>query len=135
MLGLTRFEPVRYLGMGGMVAVLNNIVLIGGDRLGLTYAPLMALSWVVGGTAGYLLHARYTFRAPHGWLAYVRFMAGVALGVPVAWAMLVGLKSGLRLPMWLAAPVTTVGMVAYNYLSARVAIIWRAWRRTHDGLS
>ncbi|WP_068088550.1 GtrA family protein [Novosphingobium rosa] len=124
---LTHFEPMRYLGVGAVVTVLNNIVLIGGDRAGLGYGPLMALSWFVGGTAGYLLHARHTFRRAHGWGAYARFMAGVALGVPLALAMLAGLKSGLGLPMWVAAPTATVGMLAYNYLSARLAIVWRAW--------
>jgi putative flippase GtrA len=126
---LARFESMRYLGVGACVAGLNNIVLIAGDRAGLGYGPLMVISWLVGGTAGYLLHARHTFRRARGWGPYARFMGGVSLGVPLAWAMLAGLKSGLGLPMWLAAPATTVGMLAYNYLSARLAIVWRAWRR------
>lgn len=126
---LARFESARYLGVGACVAVLNNIVLIGGDRAGLGYGPLMALSWFVGGTTGYLLHARHTFRRAHGWGAYARFMGGVALGVPLSLAMLAGLKSGLGLPMWVAAPANTLGMFAYNYFSARLAIVWRAWLR------
>jgi len=122
---LTRFEPARYLMVGGSVALVNNIVLIGGDRLGLHYTPLIVATWAIGGTLGYLLHSHFTFRAAHGWAAYVRFMGGVALGTPIAWMMMAGLKSGMGLPMWIAAPAVTLGMVLYNYLSARAAILWR----------
>ena len=122
---LARYEPTRYLVVGAGVTVVNNVVLIGGDRLGLGYGPLMAASWAISGSLGYVLHSRYTFRAAHGWGAYARFMGAVALGVPLALAMLAGLKSGLGLKMWIAAPVATLGMLLYNYLGARVTILWR----------
>ncbi len=124
---LERFEPARYLGVGVTVAVTNNVILIVGDWAGLGYGALMTVTWMVGGTLGYWLHSSYTFRRDRGFAAYARFMGGVALGVPLALALLAGLKSGLGLPMWIAAPTATVAMLIYNYLSARLAIVWRHW--------
>lgn len=126
---LSRHHAARYLSVGALVTVVNNLLLIGGDRAGLGYAALMALTWLVGGSLGYVLHARHTFRQRHGWAAYTRFMGGVALGVPLAWALLWLLHSVLALPMWLAAPLATVAMLAYNYAAARLAILWRRWRK------
>ena len=128
---LTRFEPVRYIGVGGFVAVINNLVLIAGDRVGLGYPVLIGLSWLVGGTTGYRLHTRYTFEARHGAATrgvavYLRFMAGVAVGVPAAAALLWLFGKGFRWPMWVTAPAATLVMFVYNYLAARLAVRWRA---------
>ena len=127
---LTRFEPVRYVGVGGIVAVMNNLVLIAGDHVGLGYPALIALSWLLGGTTGYLLHTRYTFAArdgvaTRGMAVYLRFMAGVAVGVPAAAAFLWLFGKGLGWPMWITAPAATLVMMVYNYLSARLAVRWR----------
>ena len=124
---LTEFEPARYLVASVGPTLANNVVLIGGDRIGLGYGPLIAASWVIGGSLGYLLHSRYTFKAASNCSAYLRFMGAVALGVPLGFVVLAGLKSGLGLPMWIAAPGATLGMLAYNFLSAKLAILWRRY--------
>jgi putative flippase GtrA len=121
---IIRFEPARYTAVGAVMAAFNNLVFIFGDWAGLGYIGLMGLSWGLSGSVGYLLHSRYTFGASHNWSAYGRFMGGIAMGIPLTLALLAALKSGLHLPMWIAAPVTTVGMFFYNYLSARLAIVW-----------
>jgi putative flippase GtrA len=121
---IARFEPARYTAVGAVMVVFNNLVLIGGDRAGFGYIGLMSLSWGLSGSVGYLLHSRYTFGAPHNWPAYCRFMSGIGMGIPLTLGLLAALKSGLHLPMWIAAPVTTAGMILYNYLSARLAIVW-----------
>jgi|SRR5579862_3191339 putative flippase GtrA len=122
---IARFEPARYTAVGAVMVVFNNVVLIGGDRAGFGYAGLMALSWGLSGSVGYLLHSRYTFGEPHNWASYLRFMSGIGMGIPLTLGLLAALKSGLDLPMWIAAPATTVGMMLYNYVSARLAIVWR----------
>lgn len=122
---LGRFEPARYLKVGALIAVINNILLIVGDLTGIGYAGLLLLTWIVGGSLGYLLHSSYTFSISPSYLAYGRFMGGVALGIPLSFAVLAGFKSGLGLPMWIAAPAATIVMIVYNYLSARLAIVWK----------
>jgi putative flippase GtrA len=127
---ITRFETSRYAMVGATVAVLNNVVLIGGDRLGIAYPVLVAEAWALSGTLAYLLHARWTFRQAPGGAAYARFMAGSALGVPLAMAAVWLFFQALRWPMAVAAPAATLAMFAYNYFSARLAILWRHfWQR------
>ena len=101
---ITRFETSRYAMVGMTVAVLSNVVLIGGDRLGIAYPVLVAEAWALSGTLAYLLHARWTFRQAPGGAAYARFMAGSALGVPLAMAAVWLFFQALRWPMAVAAP-------------------------------
>jgi putative flippase GtrA len=118
--------------------VINNVVLIGGDRLGVAYPVLVVLTWAIGGSVAYYLHVHLTFRTTANWTGFVRFMAGVAVGIPLAIAVLLVLVSWARLPMWIAAPTATLLMLLYNYINARVAILWRKSRSEnrspkHDG--
>lgn len=118
-------EPARYVGVGAACAVLNNVLLILGDHAGLGYPGLIVLLGLGSGTIAYLLHARITFAARFSRGGYVRYMTGVLLAVPVAFACLAFFKSLLALPMWAAAPAATVAMFVFNYASARVAILRR----------
>ncbi len=120
-----RTEPARYLGSAVVTALVNNLVLIAADRAGFGYVGVLGWSWAVTGTLGYALHLRFTFRAPPAWAGYARFMGGVALGIPLAFAAIWLFKSGLHWPMWAAAPAATVVMVGYNFLAARLAILRR----------
>lgn len=122
------YEVVRYVGPAAISAVINNAIFIYGDAIGFNYLFLMLVSWFVGGSVAYLLHARVTFRMACRWADYRQFMVGVALGVPAALACLALFKSVLNLPMVAAAPAATLTMVVYHFLNARLAIR-RPWRR------
>ncbi|MBS0254995.1 MAG: GtrA family protein [Proteobacteria bacterium] len=128
----TSREPVRYLGSAVITALVNNAVLIAADRAGFGYAGVLAWSWAITGSLGYLLHVRYTFRATRSLAGYARFMGGVALGIPLAFAAIWLFKSGLGWPMWAVAPAATLVMVIYNYLAARLAILRRLLRNGPD---
>ena len=117
-----RSEHQRYLFGGAICALLNNAILIVGDRLGFGYVTLIGLTFLITGTVGYHLHCRFTFRRSGDWTGYLAFMTGLALGVPVALLLLALLCSLCGLPMWIAAPVLTVLMILYNYGNARLAI-------------
>ena len=124
-------EPARYLGSAVVTALVNNVVLIGADRAGFGYAGVLAWSWAITGSLGYFLHVRFTFRAAPALGGYLRFMFGLALGIPLAFAAIWVFKSGLGWPMWAAAPAATVAMVVYNYLAARLAILRRFLGNRH----
>lgn len=118
-----QFASLRYAVNGAICALINNAILIVGDWLGGGHLFLVFLTWLVGGSAGFALHARVSFRAEAGRTGYVQFMAGVALGMPVAYASILLLTVILHLPMTLAAPIATVVMILYNYVNARLAIL------------
>lgn len=120
-----RSEHQRYLIGGAICALLNNLILIIGDRLGFGYVPLTGLTFVITGTVGYHLHCWFTFRQIGSWTGYLTFMVGLAFGVPVALLLLALLCSFAELPMWLAAPTLTVLMILYNYANARLCITAR----------
>jgi len=118
-------EQQRYLIVGAICAVLNNVILIGGDWLGLNYVMLTGLTFVITATPVYWLHCWFTFRHGGNLAGYLIFMSGCAIATPVALLLLAILHSLLGLPMWIAAPVTTVLMIIYNYCNARMAILRR----------
>lgn len=120
-----RWHFARYAGGAVLCALVNNLVLIGGDMAGLSQLACVLAAWAMGGTIGYLWHHRLTFRAPPSLAGYRNMMAGTLLGLPLTYAIIAVLHGWLGWPMWLAAPVMTVIMVAYNYLNARLAILWR----------
>jgi len=121
-------QPARYLISGGLCALANNVLLIAGAHAGLGIFSLTLLSFLVIGTAGYGAHVYFTFRQTPGWRGYARFMAGVALGIPAAYAVLALLCDVLHIPMLLTAPIATLVLLIYNYLSARLAIMRRLFR-------
>ncbi len=122
-------EQQRYLVGGAVCAILNNVILIGGDAFGFGYGVLTFLTFLITGTVAYRLHCWFTFREVGRWTGYLQFMAGIALGVPVTLLLLALLCSLLGLPMWIAAPVLTVLMLLYNYANARLAIVARLFGR------
>jgi putative flippase GtrA len=121
-------EPVRYLVVSVVCAGLNNLVLIAADHLGLGYPGVLASSWLISGSVGYALHTRFSFVRAPTWRTYGRFMLGIALGIPLAFAALWVFRSGLGWPMWASAPSATLAMLIFNYISARIAILRRAPR-------
>lgn len=113
----------RYLGVGGACAGLHNLVMIGGDRLGAPFPPLILVSYALVVVVGYALHARVTFGEPARWAAFGRYAVAMAGSIPTTFALLLGLRTGLRLPMVLASPTATVLMLAVNFLVSRWAIV------------
>ncbi|MEO6153662.1 MAG: GtrA family protein [Croceibacterium sp.] len=120
-----RRQPVRYFVSAAVCVLVNNILLIVGDGLHAPYVPLLAATSWVSGTIGYGLHSRLTFRQRLTWGGYARFLGGIALAFPIALGLLAALISLAGLAMWIAAPVATVIMLAYNYLNARFATLRR----------
>lgn len=115
-------HSVRYIAVALLSAVLGNVIVIGGDALGVWYAALVLVSWFVAGSLAYVLHAVFTFQAGIALGLWLRFMAGNALGVP-AWMLVVGFGKMMGWPMALCAPLATLVMFAYNYINARLAIL------------
>jgi putative flippase GtrA len=124
MTGVVRSGP-RYLAGAVLCAEINNVILIGGARLGVPDTVGVILTWLVGSSVGYAWHALVTYGDRLHWRAYGQFMAGGALGTPLSWLLVMTMRKGLGWPMEWTAPAMTVLMLIYNYLNARAAIHWR----------
>jgi putative flippase GtrA len=121
----TRKQSLRYLVAGAVCAIANNGLFIAGARAGIGLFGLTLLSFLIVGTMGYIVHARFTFRQAPSVQTYAKFMVGVALGTPVAYIVLALLRIGAHMPMPVAAPVATVILLIYNFAIARLAIVRR----------
>lgn len=119
----------RYLAVGGSCALLNIIVLVGGETLGLPLAVSVAASFVIVCLAGYLLHAAVTFGAPRHRHGFLRYTLAMAASLPASALLLWLFARVLHWPMGLAAPAVSVTMLVVNFLSSRWAISHPA-RRT-----
>jgi putative flippase GtrA len=118
-------EPSRYVVVGGLCAVLNNVILIGGDLAGLHYAVSILLTFVLVLPAAYLAHALWTFRTPASWQAFGRFIGGSVSSLVVASFAVWLFRGVLQLPMFISAPLATVVMTIYNYAMAKWAVAHR----------
>ncbi len=125
---------LHYLGGAGLCALVNNVVLICVDAAQWPLITGVLLSWFFGGLTGFFWHSRLTYNTGLSIAAFLRFMAGALLGIPLAWAVLWLCTIPLGWPMWLAGPVSTMILFCYHYLNAFLAIHWhkatallRAW--------
>ena len=119
----------RYLTVGALCAVIHNVIMIGADFAGLHYVLATFISFVVLTPIGYLLHCRFTFRQATSPAGFLRFTGGIVAAYPLSLGLMVLFCTGLGWPVLVAAPLTTVLLIVYNYVSAHWAIL-RRWRTT-----
>jgi putative flippase GtrA len=118
-------RTARYTIAGAICAVLNNLLIIGGDLLGISYVAMSVAAFVLVTTLGYLMHTRFTFREPRSVRGLVRFSSGVATGFPLFILLMAILCTGLGMPVALATPLSTVVLYVWNYALAHWAILHR----------
>lgn len=116
-------EPLRYFAVGGLCAVLNSVILIGGDALGIHYIASNIVAFAVASTLAFALHARQTFAVAMNWSRYRRFMAGLASAFVVSTALYALIYDALNVSMIIASPLITGLIMGYNYVAARFAMI------------
>jgi putative flippase GtrA len=116
-------EARRYLSVGVICAALHNIIVITAAWLGLYYMFALLLSFIVVTPTGYVLHSLHTFSARFSWKQFARFTSGIIAGVPLALAIMFVLCTLLHVAIFIATPIATIGQFAWNYLSARWAVL------------
>lgn len=120
-------RTARYTIVGAICAATHNAVMVLGDLAGGHYVPMTVLSFWIVTPPGYLLHARFTFREQFSLRGFLRFTSGIAAGFPLSLLSMTTLCTGLGLPVVIAAPIATVTLFLWNYVSAHWAILDR-WR-------
>lgn len=112
----------RFILIGGVCALLNNILVIGLSHCGIHYlgATLLAFGPVL--VVGYALHTVFTFEAPASWLSFGRYALAMAANYPIWIVALYTFCDLLGFSVTIAAPVTTTLVMLWNYSSARWAL-------------
>lgn len=116
-------RPSKYLVVGAFCALMHNAILIAGAAAGISYVIGMFVSYVVCGAVGYHFHVSFTFRSTYSRAGYLRFMGGQATGFLLSFALMGIMCTGLSWPVWIATPIATVLLFAFNYTAAHWAIV------------
>ena len=117
-------RTARYTIVGAICAVLNNILIIGGDSLGAGYVELSVVAFSVVTPLGYLMHTSFTFRERPSVRGLLRFSSGVAMGFPIFILLMAIFCSGLGIPVAIATPICTVIFYVWNYALAHWTILY-----------
>jgi len=115
----------RFLLIGGFCAALNNALVIGLSFAG--FSPLVAslLAFPPVLAAGFSLHCLLTFETAMSKSGFLRYALAMAANFPAWGASLFILSDLFGAPVAVAAPTTTVMLVAWNFLSVRWALTRR----------
>ncbi|MEP7040442.1 MAG: GtrA family protein [Chloroflexota bacterium] len=119
----------RYLAVGATCAVLNSLILIGLDRVGIHYAVSSLIAFVVVVSVGYSLHSWFTFRVRRGLSTFALYAMALAANYPLQVLTLYLLVDLLRLPIVVASPISTLALAGWNVFATRWALVRRPVRQ------
>lgn len=120
---LIQLQSSRYLAVGVFCALLHNITVICGTQFGIAYPVALIVSFCTTTPVGYFLHSVFTFDRAPCWNRLQRFLVTSIMGFLGSTLLMVLLCTGLRVPVIVATPVTTVLLFLWNFTSARWAIL------------
>jgi putative flippase GtrA len=124
--GLIAMFFSRYMVIACFCAVSNNIIMIAGDCAGADYPIMTLVSFMILTPVAYALHTFFTFTKQFSAISLLRFSSATALGLPLSLFSMAIWCTLLKLPVFIAAPITTAVLFFWNYASARVSILGRA---------
>ncbi|NVE94590.1 GtrA family protein [Altererythrobacter lutimaris] len=116
-------QSLRYLAIAALSAISYNAIIIALDYAGISYLIGVVVATAVVITGAYLAHATVTFSQPLSLTAYMRFVSAQIAGFFLSVIILAAMIDGLQWPVIVATPVATVLLFAYNFISARWAIL------------
>lgn len=122
----------RFVVVSAACALLSNGSIILLVRYGFGTVTASALVFGPVLLAGYALHSVFTFSSQPSRLTFARYALATAANFPLCVAALYVLGDVLRIPIAIAAPLTTALLFLWNYVAARWAWEsgWRMmWRR------
>ena len=114
--------PIAYIVVAAFCLLLHNIILISANGVGIPLWLAVLMSFAAVASAGYLLHAIFTFRQPLSMRRLVRYTVAMSANIPLAYVTTWFWYAAISLPMPIAAPIASVCMLALNFTLGRWAI-------------
>ena len=112
----------RYTLVATSCALLHNAILISMDALGANVFWCQVASAAVLLPVGFWLQSRVTFRCERSWAGFLRYSAALITNFPVALLVLWLTRDLLAVPMWFAAPISSVALFCWNYVTSSWAL-------------
>jgi putative flippase GtrA len=113
----------RFVLIGGLCALLSNILVIAFVHYGFGYLVASFLAFGPVLLVGYSLHSIVTFGTPVSQLSFVRYALAMATNFPLWVAALYVFCDVFNVTVAIAAPATTVLLFLWNYISAKWALL------------
>jgi putative flippase GtrA len=113
----------RFVFVGGLCALLNNILVIAFTYYGLGYLIASFLAFGPVLFVGYVLHSIVTFGTPASHHSFARYAFAMATNFPLWIAALFLFCDVFGVAVAIAAPGTTVLIFLWNYISAKWAFL------------
>lgn len=114
---LTGHGP-RYLSVALFCAALHNAMMIALDWAGVMYVASMVISMIVLLPIGFGLQASFTFAAQRSWPAFLRYTSVMLANLPITFVSVGLLYDVAGFPMFVAAPLSTMVLVLWNFLGS-----------------
>ena len=125
----------RYLAVGATCAVLNSLILIGLDRVGVHYAVSSLIAFLVVVAVGYSLHSWYTFRVRRGLSTFLLYALALAANYPLQVLLLYLMVDLAHLSIVVASPISTLALAGWNVFATRWALVRREPDRAEGPIS
>ena len=121
----------RYTLISFVCALLHNAVLIAADAAGLGIVACQAASAAVLLPVGFCLQSRYTFACERSWRGFACYSAALISNFPLALLVLWLSRDLAALPMWIAAPVSSIVLYCWNFATSIWALDLRKGVQAH----
>lgn len=112
----------RYTMVALGCAVLHNAILIGSDALGANVLGCQAASAAILLPVGFWLQSHVTFQCVRSWVGFARYSAALITNFPIALGVLWLTRDILAVPMWVCAPISSVVLFGWNYVTSTWAL-------------
>lgn len=117
---------LRYLAVGAICAVLNNLLLIGIVTAGLDYLRGLFVVCLPMLAIGFALHCWFTFETRPNFAAFLRYSIAILVNYPLWIGSLFVLCNLAQFSIVVASPLATLFLFLWNYLATHWAICARS---------
>lgn len=111
----------KYTLVALFCAAIHNIILVLTDWLGFNIFWCQMTSALTLLPIGFLLQTKFIFGVERSWRGFLRYSVQVT-NFPLALFVLWLTRDRLAVPMWIAAPISTVVLYLWNYATSHWAL-------------
>ena len=119
-----------HLVIGAICALFNNVLIIGLAWRGFGYAAATFIVCLPALLLGYFLHCFFTYRSSPNWFSFMKYTFSMLANYPLWFFALYCFIDLLKAPIEVAAPLTTILLFFFNYITA----VW-VFAKLHMGRS
>ncbi len=119
---IRKLQIGNYTIVSAVCVIIQNVVLLSSDLMGLHYATAVLISTSILIPVGFILQSNLTFENEKTWNAFMRYAGAMASNLPLSIALAWGICGVLQAPMLLASPAISACLFFWNYFTSKWAL-------------